>query len=102
MRSTAKAQHVLSLPALRHFSKSGQLESTIVPDVQTGPYDAALKGVQVVVHAASPVSTYVLPSSLSLSLTCMSTSNTLKTCIGLGSLFTATRRCLGQNINAQQ
>lgn len=58
VRSASKAQHALSLPALRPFAHSGQLESTIVPDVQTGPYDAALQGVEVVVHAASPVSTH--------------------------------------------
>lgn len=55
VRSKEKGEHVLSLPAFQEARADGRLEYSVVEDVITGDYTRAMKGVDVVLHAASPV-----------------------------------------------
>ncbi|RSH81540.1 methylglyoxal reductase (NADPH-dependent) gre2 [Saitozyma podzolica] len=55
VRSKEKGEHVLWLPAFRQAAADGRLQYCVVEDVITGDYTRAMKGVDVVLHAASPV-----------------------------------------------
>ncbi|RXK36837.1 hypothetical protein M231_05921 [Tremella mesenterica] len=55
VRSKGKGDLVLSLPALSEYAQNGKLGYVIVPDLIKGDYEEAMKDVEVVIHAASPV-----------------------------------------------
>ncbi|OCL06388.1 NAD(P)-binding protein [Glonium stellatum] len=56
VRSQSKAETILSNPVFKTLNRSSQLSFIIVPDLTvSGAYDEAVKGVNHVIHIASPI-----------------------------------------------
>lgn len=55
VRSTAKGDAVLALPALKSYADSGRLSYAVIEDVATGDYTEIMRGADYVIHTASPV-----------------------------------------------
>jgi nucleoside-diphosphate-sugar epimerase len=56
VRSRAKADRILSIPAIKKLNPGKKLEFAIVPDLLVeGAYDEAIKGATLVIHVASPI-----------------------------------------------
>ncbi|KAH3910203.1 hypothetical protein HBI56_078620 [Parastagonospora nodorum] len=56
VRSHAKKDRILSIPAIKKLNPGKKLEFAIVPDLLVeGAYDEAIKGATLVIHVASPI-----------------------------------------------
>ncbi|WRT63372.1 uncharacterized protein IL334_000277 [Kwoniella shivajii] len=55
LRSSSKEKDVLSIPEYQPYIKNGQLELYVTGSLENGDYEKAIKGVDAVVHTASPV-----------------------------------------------
>ncbi|WWC67151.1 uncharacterized protein I206_101058 [Kwoniella pini CBS 10737] len=55
LRSSSKEQEILNIPQYKKYVENGQLKLYVTGSLENGDYSKAIKGVDAVVHTASPV-----------------------------------------------